>query len=63
MIFSRMPSSKMNSFTSNYDQNDHGPMLNISSNTFHKRKRFVSVNGKMVNGSPLPILERWKASA
>jgi len=31
----------VNLFTSNQDQNDHRPILRISSNTFHQRKCFV----------------------
>jgi len=30
-------------FTSNQDQNNHRPILHISSNTFHKQKCFVLV--------------------
>jgi len=30
-------------FTSNQDQNDHSPILHITSNTFHQRKSLVFV--------------------
>jgi len=42
--FSRISSSKVDRFTPHQDQNDHQPILHISSNTsFHQRKWFVFV--------------------
>ena len=37
-LFSRISSSEVRRFTSYHDQNDHQPILHISSNTFHQRK-------------------------
>jgi len=42
--FLRISSSKVDRFTSNQDQNDHQPILHISSNTFHQRKCFFCDN-------------------
>ena len=41
IVFSRTDSSKVDRFTSNQDQNDHRPILDISLNTFHQRKCFI----------------------